>query len=101
MNKGKKWSNKGEAASRMAWLGLLGTQGDEVRRRVGVEEGEKKEGKGVRDGRMRSRRVEGLTITLGSTDKDGGQMLSPVFSGCGRLEFRPQTSRCEHNSEPR
>lgn len=44
--------------------------------------GRKKEGKCVRDGRMKSQRGErGLTITLGSTDKDGGQMLSPVFSG--------------------
>lgn len=41
-----------------------------------------KGGKGVRDGRMKSRRGErGLTIILGSTDKDGGQMLPPVFSG--------------------
>lgn len=31
---------------------------------------------------MKSQRGErGLTITLGSTDEDGGQMLSPVFSG--------------------
>lgn len=31
---------------------------------------------------MKSQRgKKGLTIILGSTDKDGGQMLSPVFSG--------------------
>ncbi len=41
-----------------------------------------KEGKGVRNGGNRSQKGEtGLTIILGSTDKDGGQMLSPVFSG--------------------
>ena len=73
---------KGAAACRMTWPCLPGRWGDGVKRRAGVEEEEKNEGKGVRDGRMKSQRGErGLTIILGSTDKDGGQMLSPVFSG--------------------
>lgn len=45
----------------------------------------------MRDGGMRSRRVEGgLTITLGRTDKDGGQMLSPSLQWLGGLSFDPK-----------
>lgn len=42
------------------------------------------------DGQIESRRVEGgLTIILGSTDKDGGQLLSPVFSGWAARVLTP------------
>lgn len=45
----------------------------------------------MRDGGMRSQRVEGgLTITLGSTDKNGGQMLSPSLQWLGGLSFDPK-----------
>lgn len=45
-------------------------------------EEEKREAKGVMEGGLQNQRDErGLTIILGSTDKDGGQMLSPVSSG--------------------
>lgn len=56
--------------------------------------GRKKEGKGVKNGRMKSRRGErGLTIILGSTDKDGGQMLSPVLSGWAALVSTPNIGK--------
>lgn len=77
--KARSGQKKGAAATaQMARLCSPGRQEDGVRR----WEGNKKGGEGVRDGRRKSRRVGGgLTRTLGSTDKDGGQMLSPVFSG--------------------
>lgn len=68
------------AASRMTWLCLPGRWGEEEEEaRWGGGGKKNKEAKG---GWMKNRSGErGLTIKLGSTDKDGGQMLSPVFSG--------------------
>lgn len=73
-------------------LGRRGRWGEEKSWSGGARK--KKEGKGVRDGRMKSRRGErGLTIILGSTDKDGGQMLSPVLSGWAALVSTPNIGK--------
>lgn len=65
---------------------------------MGWRRGKNKEAKG---GWMKNRRGErGLTIKLGSTDKDGGQMLSPVFSGWTARVSTPNIGN-EHISKPR
>lgn len=56
------------------------------------EEKKRRQGKG---GMMSQRGESGLTIILGSTEKDGGQMLSPVFSGWMAPSFDPK-----HREEP-
>lgn len=89
------------AASWMTRLYLLDRWEDGVRRtrsKGGVEV-EKKEAKGVRDGRMKKERRKWSHHMLGSTDKMADSCCPPS-SVVGRPEFRPQTSGSEHNSEP-